>query len=185
MLIPGEMVKEGAYYSAIMIDSIGAYGEGRSRRTACDALVEMVHAVASSHRSLDGFKASVVDTGETTIYLSANDPARLLSLLLRHQRTACHLSLADVAVATGAKSRNGYAQYEQGTTEPSIAKLQQLLDVVAPGFALAVIPRASQVLSPHIDHGDRRELDTLLKNPTPANAAAFRDRSAKRRMATK
>jgi transcriptional regulator with XRE-family HTH domain len=180
VLIAGEIDKEGVYYGA-SIEPVGAYGTGRTRRAACNALIEMVHAIAAFHRPLAGFKASVTDTGGTTIYLSSNDPARLLSLLLRQQRTTHQLSLADVAAATRARSRNGYAQYEHGDTDPSIAKLQAMLDVVAPDLVLAVIPRAAQVIAPEVVRGDERELDALLRNPSPTNIAAFKAKAPAKR----
>jgi transcriptional regulator with XRE-family HTH domain len=51
------------------------------------------------------------------------------------------LSLADVAKLLGASSRNAYASYEQGRTEPTLGKFRELLLAVAPDMTLTVGPR--------------------------------------------
>ena len=56
-----------------------------------------------------------------------------MSLLLRRQRERSGLSLAEAAARLGAKSRNAYARYERGTSVPTLDKLTELLQAVAPG----------------------------------------------------
>lgn len=162
MLIPGEISIEGSSYSA-RIEAIGAHGSGPTRRAACDALAEMVLEIARAQRPLDGFEVDITDDGESTLYLTSNDPTRLVSLLLRQQRTAHGMSLADVADTVGAKSKNAYATYEQGRTEPSIGKLQELLVLVAPDYRLAIIPRSAAIIPRH----EERELEELDAPPEP------------------
>jgi transcriptional regulator with XRE-family HTH domain len=53
--------------------------------------------------------------------------------LLRRQREKSGLSLAEAAERLGAKSRNAYARYERGTSVPTVEKLTELLEAVAPG----------------------------------------------------
>ena len=57
----------------------------------------------------------------------------MISLLLRRQREKSGLTLAEAAERMGAKSRNTYARYEQGTSVPTVEKLNQLLHAVSPG----------------------------------------------------
>jgi transcriptional regulator with XRE-family HTH domain len=52
------------------------------------------------------------------------------------------LSLADVARLLGTSSRNAYASYEQGRTEPTLGKFRELLMAVAPEMTLTVGPRS-------------------------------------------
>jgi hypothetical protein len=148
VLLPGEIVEADSSFSA-SVASLGAHGAGPTRRAACDALAANVLEIAASQHPLDGFEVDVTEDGESTVYVTSNDPARLVSLLLRHQRTAHGMSLADVADTVGAKSKNSYATYEQGRTEPSIGKLQELLVVVAPEYRLAIIPRTAAVIPRH------------------------------------
>ena len=56
----------------------------------------------------------------------------ILPQLLRRQRERSGLSLAEAAARLGAKSRNAYARYEQGTSVPTLDKLTELLQAVAP-----------------------------------------------------
>jgi transcriptional regulator with XRE-family HTH domain len=108
--------------------------------------------------------------------VTANEPLRLLALFLRRQRETTGLSLADVARKTGAKSRNGYAQYEQGRIEqPSLAKLEEMLAVVAPDFTIAVIPKTARVVS---RDDDTYELGRLVGDPT-RSVRALRDKHAR------
>jgi transcriptional regulator with XRE-family HTH domain len=62
----------------------------------------------------------------------------MISLLLRRQRQKSGLSLVEAADRLGARSRNAYARYEQGRTVPTVAKLDELLEAVAPGRDLLV-----------------------------------------------
>ena len=51
-----------------------------------------------------------------------------------HQKASrSGLSLSEAAERLGAKSRNAYARYERGTSMPSLEKLAELYQAVAPG----------------------------------------------------
>jgi transcriptional regulator with XRE-family HTH domain len=121
----------------------------------------------------------IADDGESTLMVSSSDPARLVSLLIRHQRDSLAMSLAEVAAATGAKSRNGWAQYEQGVHEPSPSKLQRMLDAVDSGLVVAVIPRTARVL-PREDQTGMEELVRFIDDPSPETEAAMRAKLTKR-----
>jgi transcriptional regulator with XRE-family HTH domain len=173
MVIPGEIDKEGGHYGA-MLEVIGAYGQGRTRRAACDSLAQAIRDFAAYYGPLDGFDVQITDDGEATLYVTANDPVRMVALLLRHQRELHELSLADVAKEMGNKSRNGFAQYESGRSEPSITKLQELLNAVAPELMVSIIPRTARVI-PRWDEEmeNAAEIDAVMRDPSPANIAAL------------
>ena len=174
MMLLGEITKSGPYYAALL-ESLGAYGQGRTRKAACDALAATVLDYVADRGAIDGFEVYVVEDGDVTVRVTSNDPARLIALLLRRQRELHEMSLADVATATGAKSRNGWAQYEQGRVEPSITKLDNLLETVAPELTVAIIPQSARVV-PQWDEAadDKAEIDALLENPSRATAEALR-----------
>jgi predicted transcriptional regulator len=92
-----------------------------------------------------GFKVTVTElddnNGVITVLVDATEPSRLAAQVLKYQREVHGLSLADVAKLLGSSSRNAYASYEQGRTEPTLGKLQELLMAVAPDMALTVGPR--------------------------------------------
>ena len=64
--------------------------------------------------------------------IGASDPRPLIALVLRRQRARSGLSLAQVAARLGSTSRNSYARYEQGGSQPALDKLNELLRAVAP-----------------------------------------------------
>ena len=75
-----------------------------------------------------GFRIKVVPAetkNEFIIY--ANDVAPLVALMLKRQRAKNGLSLADMQDRLHAKSRNTYAQYEQGRSVPTVQKLVEFL----------------------------------------------------------
>jgi DNA-binding XRE family transcriptional regulator len=80
-----------------------------------------------------GFTVTVHPGKGGDFEVSATDTRFLIALLLRRQREASGLSLAEVAKRLGAKSRNAYARYEQGQSVPSVEKLSELLAVISPG----------------------------------------------------
>jgi ribosome-binding protein aMBF1 (putative translation factor) len=77
-----------------------------------------------------GFRVKVYRSEGESIEVGSSDAATLTALLLRRQREAHGLSLADVAQRLGQTSRNAYARYEHGRSVPTIDKLQDLLTVV-------------------------------------------------------
>jgi DNA-binding transcriptional regulator YiaG len=129
MLI-GRIAKEqGSLWSA-EVDAIGAFTKGTSRKDAISMLGES-----------DGVIAVLVD---------ATQPSRLAAQVLKYQREVHGLSLADVARLLGTSSRNAYASYEQGRTEPTLGKFRELLMAVAPDMALVVGPRIGPRAAPPI-----------------------------------
>lgn len=178
LTITGEILKEGAYYSA-MLEQLGAYAQGKTRAATRQALASAILAHASDIGLADGFTVEVTDDGETTLYVTSPDTLRLVALLLRRQRDLRGMSLADATAAVGAKSRNGIAQYEQGRIDLSVSKLGELLGALGPGLVLAVIPRTARVI-PRWDEeaDDAEEIKRLIENPSRANVQALRTKHA-------
>lgn len=77
------------------------------------------------------FQVKVVpaeNKNEFIIY--ANDVAPLVALMLKRQRAKNGLSLADMQERLHTKSRNAYAQYEQGRSAPTVQKLVEFLSAM-------------------------------------------------------
>jgi transcriptional regulator with XRE-family HTH domain len=64
----------------------------------------------------------------------------MIRLLLQRQRQISGLSLAVAAERLGAKSRNAYARYEQGSSVPTVEKLDKLLQAVSGGRDFVLLP---------------------------------------------
>ena len=79
-----------------------------------------------------GFRVDVYPGVGDQFELGARDERTLVALLLRRQRQARGLSLAEVTRRLGLKSRNAYARYEQGKAVPTVEKLTELLRAVNP-----------------------------------------------------
>lgn len=71
----------------------------------------------------------------TIVCIEANDPKKLIALILKQQRYRKKLTLEEVAQHLNAKSINEYAQYEQGKHQPSFEKFAQLLQAIDPNLA--------------------------------------------------
>jgi ribosome-binding protein aMBF1 (putative translation factor) len=85
-----------------------------------------------------GFAVRVHQAADDEIEVASDDTRAMVSLLLQRQRQKSGLSLAQVSERLGARSRNAYARYEQGTTAPTVEKLDELLRAVAPNRDIVV-----------------------------------------------
>lgn len=157
MIFVGELRKSGRFCSA-SLHPVQGYGQGKTPDAACADLAAGIVELAEFNGFGKNFTVSVTHDDAHTVYVTSSDPNRLLALLLLDQRVNRGLSLADVAEKTGAKSRNGYAQYEQCRREPSISQLTKLLEVVAPDLQLAIIPRNAQVIAPEQEVDEHVEM---------------------------
>lgn len=139
IIITGIIKKqEGPWWSA-EAEAIGAFTQGRSRRGAATMLKDLVETMID----LPGFRATVKDVGVSAggvvnVFIESNDPSALAARVLRYQREVHGLSLADVSKVLGVSSKNAYARYEQGRTEPTIGKYGELLAAVAPEMSIVI-----------------------------------------------
>jgi DNA-binding XRE family transcriptional regulator len=140
MLIGRIAKAQGSLWSA-EVAAIGAFTQGTSRKDAASMLAEVIELMIDR----PGFKVTVTEVGEDSgavaVLVDATEPSLLAAQVLKYQREVHGLSLADVARLLGASSRNAYASYEQGRTEPTLGKFRELLMAVAPDMALTVGPR--------------------------------------------
>jgi transcriptional regulator with XRE-family HTH domain len=142
MLI-GTIEKHGRWWAA-SCDIVGAFTQGRSRSEAMQNLAEVVELRVEQR----GFTAKVMAIEAQgprgfSVLIEPSDSARLAAAVLKYQRDRHGMSLADVARKLGVSSRNAYARYEQGNTEPSLGKLRELLRAVAPELTLFLASRST------------------------------------------
>ena len=140
MMLTGRIYKAKSALWVVEVDAIGAYTQGDTRKHADEMLVDLIHTMLQAK----DLQVTITDDGpDGAILIEADRPAVLAAMVLRYQRERNGLSLADVAKKLGASSRNAYATYEKGRTEPSLSKLGELLAVVAPDIVLKLAPRSS------------------------------------------
>ena len=128
MRLYGRVYKDGKFWLA-EIPILDAMTQGRTRKEAFVMVADLLETWANR----PGFSVQVHPGKHEAFEVSATDSRNLISLLLRRQRERSGLSLAEAAARLGAKSRNAYARYEHGTSVPTLDKLTELLQAVAPG----------------------------------------------------
>jgi DNA-binding XRE family transcriptional regulator len=127
MLIEGRIIRDGRWYLA-EIPLLDGMTQSRTRKGALAMASDWVKALAP----IGGVEVSARALSGDRFVLECDPPEALIALALRRRREAAGLSLADVARRIGAKSRNAYARYEQGTALPTITKLAELFRAVDP-----------------------------------------------------
>lgn len=127
MRFPGRIKKDGKVW-LVEIPAFDALTQGRTKREAFEMAKDLIETMAD----VKGFRATVYPTGRETFEVGANRVAVFLALLLRRQRERHGLTLQEAAERLGQRSRNAYARYEQGRAMPTVEKLEQLLEAIAP-----------------------------------------------------
>jgi hypothetical protein len=127
MRFPGRLQRDGQHWLAD-VPVFDAMTQGRTRAEALDMIVDWFASMVDQPR----FAVRVVNVRGVDFEIAAADTRPMIGLLLRRQRQKSGLSLAAVAERLGAKSRNAYARYEQGATAPTVEKLAELLQAIAP-----------------------------------------------------
>ncbi len=128
MRFTGTLEKDGRYWLA-EIPILGVMTQGKTRKEAYAMVVDLVESLVNKK----AFSATVHPAKAGRFEISGSDTALMIALLLRRQRETSGLSLAEVAECLGVKSKNAYARYERGTTVPTMAKLNELLNAVSLG----------------------------------------------------
>lgn len=131
MRFEGRVWKEkGGKYWLVEVPLLDAMTQGTSKDDAYSMIAEAIECLMNRR----GFKVDVrpVD-GESFTIGSSNENA-MIALMLKRQREAHRLTLAEVARRLGQKSPNAYARYEQGKSLPTVDKLNKLMKAIDPEF---------------------------------------------------
>ena len=123
----GQVYKDGKFWLA-EIPILEAMTQGHTRKEAFAMVEDLLETLANR----PGFSVKVHPGKHGDFEVGSTDIRGMISLLLRRQRERSGLSLAEAAARLGAKSRNAYARYERGTSVPTLEKLNELLQAVAP-----------------------------------------------------
>jgi len=127
MRFEGRTWKDGKYW-LVEVPLLDVATQGRSRSEALSMIADAVESLVDQ----PGFSVEVHARRGTTFELGSQDAGPLVALMLRRQREARGVSLSEVAARLGQSSKNSYARYEQGRASPTIDKLFELLEAVAP-----------------------------------------------------
>lgn len=132
MRIEGRVFRKKKWWVA-EISMFEIVTQGHTRSEAVEMVQDAIEELAD-HR----FNVFVFRGRGTSFQVGSSDETALFAFLLRRQRQAQGLSLADMSQRLGFSSRNAYARYEQGKAIPTLTKLFQLLRAVNPNRDLVL-----------------------------------------------
>lgn len=122
----GRVWKEDKFW-LVEIPALNVMTQGRSKENALFMIKDAIEELVDER----GFRIKVVPADqENEFIIYANNVAPLVALMLKRQRMKNGLSLADMQRRLHAKSRNAYAQYEQGRSVPTVQKLVEFLSAM-------------------------------------------------------
>lgn len=135
MRFQGKLYKDGKFW-LVEVPVFGAMTQGRSRKEALEMIADWFATMVDR----PGFAVTIHEGKQGNFEISASDTKAMVGLLLQRQRQLHGLSLTAVAERLGAKSRNAYARYEQGSSMPTVEKLDKLLQAVSGGRDFVLSP---------------------------------------------
>jgi hypothetical protein len=131
MRFEGRVWKDkGSKYWLIEVPLLDVMTQGTSKNDAYYMIGDAIEALVNRK----GFKVDVRPLGNESITVGSSLGSAMVALMLKRQREAHRLTLAEVARRLGQKSPNAYARYEQGKSLPTVEKLNQLMKAIDPGF---------------------------------------------------
>ena len=128
MRFQGKLYKDGKFW-LVEVPIFAAMTQGRTRKDALRMIADWFVTMIAR----PGFSITVHEGQNGNCEISASDTKAMVCLLLQRQRQLNGLSLAAAAERLGVKSRNAYARYEQGSSMPTVEKLDKLLQAVSGG----------------------------------------------------
>ena len=117
--------KDKSGFHGVLIPDLGIFTQGKDTEDCLRMATEAVDLICD-------VKSKILRSSKTTFFVSADDSKKLVGGFLQTMRSNSGLSISEVAARLGSKSKNSYAQYEQGRVLPSIDKLDQLIRAMNP-----------------------------------------------------
>ena len=131
MRFEGRVWKDrGSKYWLVEVPLLDVMTQGTSKNDAYYMIADAVEALVNRK----GFKVDVRPLGSESFTVGSSLESAMIALMLKRQREAHRLTLAEVARRLGQKSPNAYARYEQGKSLPTVEKLNKLMKAIDPGF---------------------------------------------------
>ena len=131
MRFEGRVWKDrGSKYWLVEVPLLDVMTQGASKNAAYSMIADAIEALVNQK----GFKVDVRPLGNESFTVGSSPGSAMVALMLKRQREAHRLTLAEVARSLGQKSPNAYARYEQGKSLPTVEKLNKLMKAIDPGF---------------------------------------------------
>ncbi len=144
MWLEGKVFKPGkSKYWAVEIPALYAHTQGRTKKDAYRMAVDLVDTMAVDMGLK--FRVKIKIGKDDKFYITGAPYIKFMPFILRRQRQSQGLSIADVTKRMGVKSRNTYARYEQGKTEPTLSRFNQIMAVLnndaVPTFNIGILEK--------------------------------------------
>jgi ribosome-binding protein aMBF1 (putative translation factor) len=125
MRVQGKIWKDKNVW-LIEVPTMDLMTQGKTRKDAFEMLKDAIKSLQTKTQFSIKFKES----DHQDFYISTPDTKEMVAFILFRLRSKSGLSLEDVRERLGVKSKNAYAQYEQGRAEPTLSKMEELLKVL-------------------------------------------------------
>lgn len=134
MRVSAIIKKAGKYWRAES-DVAQVHTQGKSEKDATKMLQEAFE-LTMEDCGLTG-TILVVKAGADW-FVECSKPASLAAFVIRQQRAFCSVTLEQAAKRLGQTSKNAIARYEQGKSEPTISKLEEILIAINPALRIQI-----------------------------------------------
>ncbi|MBI5815573.1 MAG: helix-turn-helix domain-containing protein [Nitrospinae bacterium] len=127
MWIKGKLSKDGRFWM-VEFPELDACTQGHNKAEAYEMAKDLLEGLAEAY----GFDLDItVAPVENDIILAGSENKKdFVAFVLHRLRDAAGLTLEDVTQKLGAKSLNAYARYEQGRSEPTVSKIEELVSAI-------------------------------------------------------
>lgn len=122
MFLRGKIRKDGKFW-LVEVPSLDLMTQGRTKKEAYLMIKDAIESLVNSKK----FTAKVSQFPKGEFAVSGDPIGLFVALIFRRQRAKKKLTLVEMQKRLHAKSRNEYAQYEQGRSVPGIEKFSQIL----------------------------------------------------------
>jgi hypothetical protein len=131
MRFEGRVWKDkGSKYWQVEVPLLDVMTQGTSKSDSYLMIADVIERLINKR----GLKVNVRPVDSESFTIGASHESAMIALMLKRQREAHRLTLAEVAKRLGQKSPNAYARYEQGKSLPTVEKLNRLMKAIDPGF---------------------------------------------------
>lgn len=132
MQIEGKIYKDGKQW-LVEVPILDVMTQGKTRKQALNMIIDAISLLVEQKRFV-----KLVQTSSDAFLLSCDDTKKLLAIILKRQRLKNDLTLEEMAEQLKVKSKNTYAQYEQGRSEPSLSQMQKILRAIDRKLSLVI-----------------------------------------------
>jgi DNA-binding XRE family transcriptional regulator/predicted RNase H-like HicB family nuclease len=125
MVLEGKIWKDKGHW-LVEVTALDILTQGHSRKVAFAMLKDAIRLLVARK----GVHIKIRSHDQETFLVESPDQKDLLALMLKRQRAKHNLTLSDMAKRLHSSSKNAYAQYEQGKSQPSFSKVQEFLSAM-------------------------------------------------------